>query len=77
MPPNEQQLLENFRDLPAVEQSQVADFVEFLKARRSAASASQPQSLLTQLNQVYAQESSALDPAIAALQYASLPREDW
>ncbi len=43
MPPNEQQLLENFRNLPA----------------------SQPQSLLTQLNPVYAQESSALDPAIA------------
>jgi hypothetical protein len=39
MPPNEQQLLDNFRDLPAVQQSQVVDFVEFLKAKRSAAPA--------------------------------------
>ncbi len=35
MPPNEQQLLDNFRDLPAAQQSQVVDFVEFLKAKRS------------------------------------------
>jgi hypothetical protein len=34
MPPNEQQLLDNFRDLPAVEQAQVVDFVAFLKAKR-------------------------------------------
>jgi hypothetical protein len=34
MPPNEQQLLDNFRDLPATAQLQVVDFVEFLKARR-------------------------------------------
>ena len=30
-----------------------------------------------QLNQVYPEQSSKLDPAIAVLQYASLPHEDW
>ena len=35
------------------------------------------QTILEQLNQVYPEQSSALDPAIAALQYASLPHEDW
>jgi hypothetical protein len=33
--------------------------------------------MLTQLNEVYSAEDVALDPAIAAIQYASLPREDW
>jgi hypothetical protein len=35
------------------------------------------QNILEQLNQIYPEQSSALDPAIAALQYASLPHEDW
>ena len=35
------------------------------------------QTILEQLNQVYPEQSSALDPAIVALQYASLPHEDW
>ena len=35
------------------------------------------QTILDQLNQVYPEQSSELDPAIAALQYASLPHEDW
>jgi hypothetical protein len=34
MPPNEQQLLHDFRDLPVLQQAQVVDFVEFLKAKR-------------------------------------------
>lgn len=29
------------------------------------------------LNQVYAEESSALDPALAAAQTRALPKEDW
>jgi metal-responsive CopG/Arc/MetJ family transcriptional regulator len=29
------------------------------------------------LNQVYADESSTLDPALAAAQTRALPREDW
>ncbi len=29
------------------------------------------------LNQVYSQESSALDPALAKMQFESLPREEW
>ncbi len=35
------------------------------------------QVILEQLNQVYPAQPSELDPAIAALQYASLPHEDW
>jgi hypothetical protein len=35
------------------------------------------QSILDQLNQVYPEQSSELDPAIAALQYASISDEDW
>ncbi|MEL6161653.1 MAG: ribbon-helix-helix protein, CopG family [Cyanobacteria bacterium J06627_32] len=33
--------------------------------------------ILLQLNQVYAEESSGLDPAIKRMQFMSLPREDW
>ncbi|WP_448604631.1 hypothetical protein [Thermoleptolyngbya sp.] len=33
--------------------------------------------MLIQLNQVYDQESSALDPEIAKMQLMSLPHEDW
>ncbi len=29
------------------------------------------------LNEVYADESSVLDPALARMQFASLPRESW
>jgi hypothetical protein len=29
------------------------------------------------LNQFYAQESSALDPVIAQMQFASIPHEEW
>lgn len=32
---------------------------------------------LLKLNQVYSEESSELDPAMAEMQFASLPREDW
>ena len=35
------------------------------------------QVILDQLNQVYPAQPSELDPAIAKLQYASLPHEDW
>lgn len=35
------------------------------------------QAILTELNEVYAAQDSALDPVVAALQYASLPYEDW
>jgi hypothetical protein len=35
------------------------------------------QAILTQLNQVYPVQSSVLDPAVAALQYVSLPWDDW
>ena len=29
------------------------------------------------LNEIYAEEDSSLDPALAAMQWASLPKEDW
>jgi metal-responsive CopG/Arc/MetJ family transcriptional regulator len=32
---------------------------------------------LDKLNQVYAEESSALDPVLAKIQFMSLPRENW
>ena len=33
--------------------------------------------MLNQLNKVYSEESSELDPVLAKLQFMSLPREDW
>ncbi|MEO1148308.1 MAG: hypothetical protein AAFY26_22245 [Cyanobacteria bacterium J06638_22] len=33
--------------------------------------------ILLKLNQVYADESSELDPVMARMQFMSLPREDW
>jgi metal-responsive CopG/Arc/MetJ family transcriptional regulator len=33
--------------------------------------------ILLQLNQVYARESSELDPVMARMQFMSLLREDW
>jgi metal-responsive CopG/Arc/MetJ family transcriptional regulator len=33
--------------------------------------------ILLKLNQVYSRESSELDPAMARMQFMSLPREDW
>lgn len=30
-----------------------------------------------QLNRIYAKESSAVDPALAMMQAASIPREEW
>lgn len=33
--------------------------------------------MLEQLNQVYSQESSALDPVLSQMQVLSLPHEDW
>lgn len=33
--------------------------------------------MLSQLNEVYSQESSELDPVIAKMQFMSLPHEDW
>lgn len=33
--------------------------------------------MLNQLNQVYSQESSALNPELARMQLMSLPHEDW
>lgn len=33
--------------------------------------------ILQTLNQVYSQESSEVDPALAQMQWMSLPREDW
>jgi metal-responsive CopG/Arc/MetJ family transcriptional regulator len=33
--------------------------------------------ILNRLNQVYAEESSALDPVLAKIQFMSLPCENW
>lgn len=33
--------------------------------------------ILLKLNQVYAKESSELDPVMARMQFMSLPHEDW
>jgi metal-responsive CopG/Arc/MetJ family transcriptional regulator len=35
------------------------------------------QQILLKLNQVYATESSELDPMMARMQFMSLPHEDW
>jgi metal-responsive CopG/Arc/MetJ family transcriptional regulator len=35
------------------------------------------QQILSQLNKVYSDESSDLDPLIATMQFMSLPREEW
>ncbi|MFE1746624.1 hypothetical protein [Coleofasciculus sp. H7-2] len=33
--------------------------------------------MLSQLNEVYSQESSELDPVMVKMQFMSLPHEDW
>ncbi len=33
--------------------------------------------MLAQLNQVYGEDSSNLDPTLATMQFMSLPNEDW
>lgn len=33
--------------------------------------------ILLKLNEVYARESTELDPVMARIQFMSLPREDW
>jgi len=33
--------------------------------------------ILEQLNQVYSEDSSQLDPAVAKMQFMSLPAENW
>lgn len=33
--------------------------------------------ILKELNQVYSEESSVLDPVLEKMQFMSLPREDW
>ena len=35
------------------------------------------QQILSKLNNVYSEESSDLDPTITAMQFMSLPREEW
>ncbi|MGD1928850.1 MAG: hypothetical protein ACFB12_08050 [Leptolyngbyaceae cyanobacterium] len=37
----------------------------------------QTQSVLENLNSIYSQESSDIDPALAQAQLAALPHEDW
>jgi len=43
---------------------------EYLKSRRS-------EGVTEALNRVYREEPSSLDPVIAAIQAASLPRDEW
>lgn len=43
---------------------------EYLRAHRDEA-------VTEALNRVYAQEDSSLEPVLAALQSAALPRDDW
>ncbi len=43
---------------------------EYLKSRRS-------EGITEALNRVYREEPSNLDPVIAAIQAASLPRDEW
>ncbi|NJN49180.1 MAG: DUF2281 domain-containing protein [Alkalinema sp. RL_2_19] len=43
MASNEQQLLDDFRNLPAAQQAQVVDFIEFLKAKRQVSPVVQPE----------------------------------
>ena len=43
---------------------------EYLKSRRS-------EDITEALNRVYREEPSNLDPVIAAIQAASLPRDEW
>ena len=44
---------------------------------RESGSATDRLQILNQLNQVYAEEPSDLDPALRNMQFLSLPREDW
>jgi metal-responsive CopG/Arc/MetJ family transcriptional regulator len=43
---------------------------EYLQAHRDEA-------ITEALNRIYGEEDSSLDPALAALQAAALPRDDW
>jgi len=49
----------------------------YTKALRSYLKRHNRDQILLKLNQVYAKESSELDPEMARMQFMSLPHEDW
>lgn len=49
----------------------------YVKALNSYIRKYNKEKMLTQLNEVYAEEDSTLDPALAAMQAAALPYEEW
>lgn len=49
----------------------------FARAVRAFVRRNRHQGVTERLNRVYPAEGSELDPAIASMQDASLPREDW
>ena len=49
----------------------------YAKALERYIAEAQEDDITARLNEVYAHEPSELDPLLATLQFASLPREDW
>lgn len=49
----------------------------YVKALNSYIRKYNKEKMLAQLNEVYAEEDSTLDPALAAMQAAALPYEEW
>ena len=49
----------------------------YTKALQAFIAAHDQQHITDALNQVYQQQSSALDPVLASMQHSCLPREDW
>lgn len=49
----------------------------YTKALQAFVAAYAPQHITDALNQIYAEHPSSLDPVVAQMQLASLPREDW
>ncbi|PSB04112.1 hypothetical protein C7B76_32230 [filamentous cyanobacterium CCP2] len=49
----------------------------YTKALQSYLKRHKREQILIKLNQVYATESSELDPVMAKMQFMSLPHEDW
>ena len=49
----------------------------YTKALQAFIATHNTQHITEAVNQIYAQQPSAIDPLVAQMQFASLPREDW
>ena len=79
-------VLDRMKILPIAQQQEILNFVEFLQTKTAVqgkqlemegSSATDRPQILNQLNQVYAEESSDLDPMLKNMQFLSLSHEDW